>query len=142
MSRYDEYPSQHDYFVSLAITYAQGLDPSFELMAADGGLPYLSHIVPCPAMVRSYRPDAYLSTGERHLVVEVKSIEDVTSAHSRRQFQKLLLLLQDPSWSLLLLVFGDGIVSLEANPELLALRRLSRVHFVPVKERISAHESV
>lgn len=142
MSRFEECPSQHDYFVSLAITYAQGLDSDFELMAADGGLPYLSHVAPCPAPVQSYRPDAFLSTGTRHLVVEVKSIEDVTSAHSRRQFQKLLLLLQDPSWSLLLLVFGTGYINLQSNPEFSALKRMNRVYFVPVRERISSHESV
>ena len=109
MSFYTEFPNEHDLNTALAILDMKKGHSELQLVAADGGYPFKDIIVPDTPIILGYKPDAICSNYEVVHLLETKSFNDLTSAHSKKQYKIINSVMSNiPSSFFNLYVFGRG----------------------------------
>lgn len=109
MSYFTLEPNQHDLNTALAILDIKKNYPNIILVAADGGFPFEDIIVADTPVILGYKPDAICSDDKTVRLLEIKSVDDLYSTHTKEQFSRLTTILNTVKEAYLeLYVFGDG----------------------------------
>ena len=107
MSRLEKSVSSHDMFVGIALRVFLSKFGG-DVVEVDGRVITQEHVRPFTSVVLGYRPDAVIQLNEESWMIEAKSLDDLYSAHSRKQYRIVSsLLLASAIGGFFLLIFGD-----------------------------------
>jgi hypothetical protein len=136
MSSIEQSISSHDMYVGLAVRIFTS-DFGGEVHSIDGRVIHRDLIKPFPPIINGYKPDAIISHRGLAWLVEAKSIEDIYSAHSAKQFRIVRNLLdQNVVQGFFLFIYGrQSERVLRIPPEISAYQNTNRliVMHIPLK---------